>query len=68
MPATPEHGDVMQFDPFQVVMSAVWAMPFWMKAAFVVLIVLRLCWPELFVERATSPRRWRRRRRRNWSY
>ena len=40
--------------------------PFWIQAALVIGIILRLGWPEFFAERETAPRRRRWRRRNRW--
>jgi hypothetical protein len=56
----------MQFDPLQFIVNLIWSLPFWTKVLLSLLMVARVCWPGLFAERATSPRRWRRRRRRFW--
>lgn len=54
----------MHFDPLQFIANLIWELPFSAKLLMVFLIVARVCWPWLLTERATSPRRWHRRRRR----
>ena len=53
----------MQFHPFEIFLSAIWSSPLWVKAVFMLLIVVRVGWPSLLTERA---RRRRRRWRRHW--
>jgi hypothetical protein len=57
----------MQFDPLQIVFDIVWGLPFWTKALLVLLVVMRIGWPELVAERETAPRRRRWRRRNRWN-
>jgi len=57
----------MQFDPLKFVMDLVLSSPFWVKALLTFAIVIRVGWPELFVQkRAFSRQRWYRRRYTYW--
>jgi hypothetical protein len=57
--------NAMQPDPIQFILGFFWALPFWTKVLLVLLVVLKLGWPELFAERVirVRHRRWRRRYR-----
>jgi hypothetical protein len=56
----------VKIDVLSMFWNAFLQQPFWIQAALVIGVILRLGWPELFADCEIVPRRRRWRRRNRW--